>query len=242
MTSSTAPPPAIPQSRIDPVANFYIIYGLSFELLVKSLGDSSTSSIAQIALTTMQYLVRPAISGTTVFEGAFFDELCTVAYRIGMSEPVAVRKDMIEMMSEFAVSRKANSDAAQIRRVLAIITFALRGAIPSQQVPSTFTYSDNNPQRVEFLRTAFMAYGNVVDCVEVTQRADLYSVGIHLFVDILRDESANSVDVTGGCLSSLKLLLDGLFRSQVPGVPDGQAGRVVAGLVAACLGHVDDMR
>jgi hypothetical protein len=128
--------PAPPAVKAEPAANFYILYGLSFEALVKSLGDSSTTQMAQTALRAMSSLVRPDISGTTVFQGAFFDELCTVAYRIAMSEPAVVKKDMVDLMSSFVTSRiNTNAfDHAQARRVLAVVTYVLRGTIPSPDV------------------------------------------------------------------------------------------------------------
>jgi hypothetical protein len=234
--------PAPPAVKAEPAANFYILYGLAFEALVKSLGDSSTTQLAQTALRAMSSLVRPDISGTSVFQGAFFDELCTVAYRIAMSEPAVVKRDMVELMSSFVTSRIHTNafDHAQARRILAIITFVLRGTIPSTDVQSSFTYNDSATDRVAYLRSAFGAFVKIVDTLDPTQRADLYAVGLHLFADVLRDESP--MDLAGTLLGNLKFLLEGLVRNQVPGVPDDQGGKVVAGLLGACITNIDDMR
>jgi hypothetical protein len=234
--------PTAPSVRAEPAANFYILYGLSFEALVKSLGDSSTTPMAQTALRAMSSLVRPNISGTTVFQGAFFDELCTVAYRIAMSEPASVKREMVELMRSFATSRVDTNafDHAQIRRVLAVITYVLRGTIPSTDVQSSFTYIDTAVERIAFLRSAFTAFTKVVDTIEPSQRADLYAVGLHLFADVLRDESP--MDLAGSLLGNLKALLEGLARGQVPGVAGDQGEKVVAGLLGACVTNIDDMR
>jgi hypothetical protein len=234
--------PAPPAVKAEPAANFYILYGLSFEALVKSLGDSSTTQMAQTALRAMSSLVRPDISGTTVFQGAFFDELCTVAYRIAMSEPAVVKKDMVDLMSSFVTSRiNTNAfDHAQARRVLAVVTYVLRGTIPSPDVQSTFSYNDTAFDRITFLRSSFTAFAKIVDTLDPTQRADLYAVGLHLFSDVLRDESP--MDLAGGLLGNLKGMLEGLVRGQVPGVQDDQAEKVVAGLLGACVTNIDDMR
>ena len=234
--------PAPPAVKAEPAANFYILYGLSFEALVKSLGDSSTTQMAQTALRAMSSLVRPDISGTTVFQGAFFDELCTVTYRIAMSEPAVVKKDMVELMTSFVTSRMNTNafDNAQARRVLAVVTYVLRGTIPSPDVQSSFSYNDTASDRIAFLRTAFTAFAKIVDTLEATQRADLYAVGLHLLGDVLRDESP--MDLAGGLLGSLKAMLEGLVRGQVPGVAEDQAEKVVAGLLGACITNTDDMR
>jgi hypothetical protein len=68
----------------------------------------------------------------------------------------------------------------------------------------------------------------------------LYAVGLHLFADVLRDESP--MDLAGSLLGNLKFLLEGLVRNQVPGVPDDQGEKVVAGLLGACITNIDDMR
>ncbi|WVR04261.1 hypothetical protein IAU60_001261 [Kwoniella sp. DSM 27419] len=238
-SSATEPTNSL-SAKPEPTANFYIMYGLSFESLIKSMGDVSTAPMASASLKAMSSLVRPALSGTTVFEGQFFDELCTVAYRIAMSEPASVKADMIDTIANFTLSRQGTgtSDAAQTRRILAIIVYTLRQVIPSKEVKSSFTHHDSQADKIHLLRGAFVSFARIVDCVGVTQRADLYAVGIHLFMDLLADESP--VDLVSGTLGSLKVLVEGLLKAQVPGV--NTAERVIHGVLAACLANVDDMR
>lgn len=102
--TSPAQAPNVPVTKPEPSTNFYIVYGLAFESLVKALTDSSTASMAQVCLKAMQSLVRPQLCGN-VFEGAFFDELCTISYRIGMSGTAAVKADMCEVIKVFVTSR-----------------------------------------------------------------------------------------------------------------------------------------
>ncbi|KAK8846574.1 hypothetical protein IAR55_005660 [Kwoniella newhampshirensis] len=229
-----------PSIRPEPTANFYIIYGLAFEALIKSMGDVTASPMAQACLKAMQSLVKPSLAGTTVFEGQFFDELCTVCYRIAMSEPASVKSDMVELVSTFGVSRRGTgtADSAQTRRIVAIIAFVLRQVIPTKEVKSAFHHQDSMTDRVAFLRTAFTSFVRVVDCAEITQRADLFAVGIHLFMDLLSDETPG--DLVGGTLGCLKMLVEGLVSAQVPGVSNGE--KVIGGLIGGCLGNVDDMR
>lgn len=235
--TSSAEPSSAPSIRPEPSISFYTIYGLAFETLVKSMGDSATSSMAAVALRAMASLVKPQLSGTTVFDGAFFDELCTVAYRIGVSEPAPVKTEMLEVMASFVTSRKGvmATDQAQTRRALAVITYTLRQVIPGQEVRSVFTYSDSPIDRIGCLRAGFSAFSKVVDCIDAVQRADLTAVGIHLFADLLKDES--SMDLAGACLPALKGLVDQCILAK------GETGaKVVHGLLSACLTNVDEMR
>ena len=102
--TSAAEPASLPLARPEPTANFYIVYGLAFESLVKALGDSSTSAMARVCLQAMQSLVKPQLCGS-VFEGAFFDELCTICYRIGMSSTASIKADMCDVVKVFVTSR-----------------------------------------------------------------------------------------------------------------------------------------
>lgn len=92
-------------AKPEPSTNFYIVYGLAFESLVKALTDTATANMAQVCLQAMQSLVRPQLCGS-VFEGAFFDELCTISYRIGMSATAPVKAEMCEVVKIFVTSRR----------------------------------------------------------------------------------------------------------------------------------------
>lgn len=235
--ASPTPPTSAPAIRPEPCSNFYTLYGLAFETLVKSMGDSSTSTMAAVALRAMASLVKPQLGGTTVFDGAFFDELCTVAYRIGVSEPATVKTEMLEVLAAFVVSRKGvmANDQAQTRRALAVVTYTLRQIIPGQEVRSVFVYSDTTFDRINCLRSGFSAFTRIVDSIDAVQRADLFAVGIHLFVDLLKDE--NPRDVAGACLPALKAMVDQCCAA------NGETGaKVIHGLLSACLTNVDEMR
>ncbi|CAK9780383.1 putative clathrin-coated vesicle protein [Cutaneotrichosporon oleaginosum] len=240
-TSSSEPSASsAPAIRPEPATNFYVLYGLAFECLTRALG--SDPAMASVTLRTMTSLVRPQLSGTTVFEGAFFDELCTICYRIAMSESAAVKSDMVELIATFAISRKGSTgfDAAQVRRALAVVAFVLRQTIPAPGIASNFSHSEAAADRVAFIRSGFAAYSRIVDVMEMSQRADLSAVAIHLFSDLLHDETPG-MDLAGQCLPSLKQLLDQTLSSQVPTI-GATSERVVHGLLGACLSHIDDMR
>ncbi|KAL1408350.1 hypothetical protein Q8F55_005159 [Vanrija albida] len=229
-----------PAIRPEPASTFYILYGLAFETLTRAMGNDP--AMAGIALRAMSSLVHPQLSGTIVFDGAFFDEMITICYRIAMSEGATVKGDMVDLVANFAVSRKgtAGANEAQIRRALAVITFVLRQTIPSPNSPSAFSPSESVADRAAFIKAGFAAYSRVVDVMDLGQRADLSAVAIHLFTDLLRDETTNA-DLAGACLPSLKLVLDQTFAGQVPAIT-ATSDRVVHGLLSACLKNIDDVR
>lgn len=133
-------------------------------------------------------------------------------------------------------------DAAQTRRCLAIITYVLRNSISTPETPTTFSYNDSAVDRIACLRAAFTAYSKIVDVIDASQRADLCAVVLHLFGDLLKDETPH-MDLPGKCLPALKVLLDQALGAsvQVPGVTT-TGDKIVHGLLSACLSNIDDMR
>jgi hypothetical protein len=93
---------------------------------------------------------------------------------------------------------------------------------------------------VTFLRAAFSAFGKTVECVDVSQKADLCAVGLHLFGDLLADETPG-MDLAGQTLPAMKALLDQAMGADLPGT-GATADRLAHGLLSQCLSNVDDMR
>ncbi|WWC67479.1 uncharacterized protein I206_101387 [Kwoniella pini CBS 10737] len=241
-TSPAEPPNYKLTVKDEPTQNFYILYGLSFESLLKTLGDKDGSAIllSRTSLKLMSSLVKPELSGLTVFDSQIFDELCTVTYRIGLSDTASTKLEMINLVSSFALSRRVTGklNEEKVKRILSIIIFVLRNSISTKESKSNFTPSDSLLDRINLIRTSFENYAKVVTLIDVNQRSTLYQIGLHLYLDLLSDESP--YDIPSGTLSCLKLLVEGLVNSQVPGVDTAQ--RVLHGLIGGCLANVDDLR
>lgn len=242
--SSAAQQPNLPAVRPDSSPSFYVIYGLSFETLVKAMGDSSTAPLASVALNAMVSLVRPLLSGTGIFNGAFFDELITVAYRIGMSEPATVKAEVMGVLSSFVTSRAGQMvvDQAQVRRCLAVVIFTLRQAISSTEAKSTFSPSDDPADRATCIKNGFTAFMRIVEAIpEPSERADLMVVAIHLYGDLIKDESHGMAEVAAASLPVLKQLVDAVLEHDKDQCKE-TAGKAVHGLCSSMLTNVDDMR
>lgn len=119
-----------------PVANFFVVYGMSFELATQAVGNPAAAGNGVIALHAIKNVVKPQYAGSQVFDSPLFDELCTLCYRIAASESAGLRASMVEVMSAFAYSRQGTGAASQIRRILAVLAYALRSAVPTRDVAS----------------------------------------------------------------------------------------------------------
>lgn len=108
----TTPPPP-PVNRSDPTTYFYVVYGLAFEALATSAGESSSyhsetgTPVPITALTAMKSLVEQRFAGDVLMEGPIFDELCTLFYRLAMTAPPVAQAHMVLVLAAFAKSHAA---------------------------------------------------------------------------------------------------------------------------------------
>jgi hypothetical protein len=127
--------------RPGPLSNFFVVYGLAFETISRSFGNTSARQESIAAAKALQTLVKPIYSGAALFSSSIFDELCTLCYRIAIGEGAALRTEMMQIMSGFAYSRGPSGDQDQIRRVVAVITYTLRVSIGTAEAQSNCRYA-----------------------------------------------------------------------------------------------------
>lgn len=114
----------------------------------------------------------------------------------------------------------------------------------------------DTPDRVKMIMAAFSAFSSISASVTSSQREDVRGVAILLysgmqhrycywiyilmcFLDLLKDESSE-IDLVGPTLPALKGILD-LPTESLTQAQEGY-GRLVHGLLSACLLNIDAMR
>lgn len=122
--------------RPGPLPNFFVVYGLAFETISRSFGNPAARHESIAAAKALQTLVKPIYSGAALFSSSIFDELCTLCYRIAIGEGASLRTEMMQVMSSFASSRGPSGDQDLIRRVVAVITYALRVSVGTSEAQS----------------------------------------------------------------------------------------------------------
>ena len=122
--------------RPGPLPNFFVVYGLAFETISRSFGNPAARQESIAATKALQTLVKPIYSGAALFSSSIFDELCTLCYRVAIGEGATLRTEMVQIMSNFASSRGPAGDQDHIRRVVAVVAYALRVSIGTADAQS----------------------------------------------------------------------------------------------------------
>ncbi|KDQ54486.1 hypothetical protein JAAARDRAFT_80176 [Jaapia argillacea MUCL 33604] len=243
-------------SRSEPSAMFFVLFGLVYEALVSSpvdpVSDSSSHSVATIALFALKGLVRPEYSGKALLQSPVFEEWIGLCYRLAMTEPTAVQVCLLDTLTSFASSYPVNPDgplsttpspgwnfplSIPQSHCLRICGYILRHSLP--RTPDSLTHSNSRPsERIRLIQVAFESFLNIGLTLGPTHQEEVRAAALSIYSELLRDESAE-IDYVGPTLPSLKLFLDPPRRL---GDPLLKYERSVHGLLSACLVNIDNMR
>lgn len=86
------------------MAGFYILYGLSFDMLASfnNMGRASSkaaAATASVALDVLESLVSRKIAGVALFQTDMFDELEALCFRLASTEPPPVQLRIVRLMA-----------------------------------------------------------------------------------------------------------------------------------------------
>ncbi|GAA5933813.1 AP-1 complex accessory protein LAA1 [Sporobolomyces koalae] len=250
-TSSDAIP--LPsRHRCEPALFFWVTFGLAFEALCSSppAGSTSHANVQSIALEAIVGLTRPDVAGRSVWtdkEGVF-DEVCNLCFRLALTEGLQIKSRVIEIMlglvRVFVEEESGDSAAKNLEQCLRVATAVLRESIPATTTSPLVKPTVNSiEQHVLCTRQIFGLFMEIADALgSDPRREQLYAIAFHFFSLLLKDEKLE-LDLVAPCLPILKLLCD---RS-LEGVDENSRaeetlGKVLNGMMSACLMHVDETR
>lgn len=115
-TVSGVQPVPLEETRKDPCAMFFIIFGLIYEALsTASIASDSSSSnrhpSTAAAFRALQSIVAPRFSGQALIEQTTFRELMGLCYRIAMTESASMQLHLVAALSALAAVNGPNTDA-----------------------------------------------------------------------------------------------------------------------------------
>ncbi|KAG8907510.1 hypothetical protein FRB99_003883 [Tulasnella sp. 403] len=240
-------------SKDDPVAYFYVVFGLVFEALATSSTDSTSSpgtiDVVMSSLEALRYLVRPEYAGKAVLEPSVFDEFANLAHRMAMTAAPLAQVSLLHVISALVASQKdrlfssrktGESDELTSDSIpsqcLRICSHILRQATPS----TTHRFYATTGDRVSLLIAGFRAFDDIANAFGPRHTEEMRAVAIYLYCDILKDEHTE-VDLISPTLPCLKAMLSVRGRSPAGAALDrGRSGsasiiKIKGNLLAAAL-------
>jgi hypothetical protein len=133
--------------RDEPVAFFFVLFGLAFEALVgrSSSGGDTQSNKAQIleVLQALKKILRPSVSGQAIYQEVVFAEMTDMLDRMVLTEPLSVQTVIVEIARNLCLGHpsarmgysgeeeKLSDDIDQMFELTRIIVLVLAGLVPN---------------------------------------------------------------------------------------------------------------
>ncbi|KAJ0425330.1 armadillo-type protein [Aspergillus carlsbadensis] len=180
--------------RDEPVAFFFVLFGLAFEALV----DQSTSTSQRMEiLQALKRILRPVISGNAIYQDAIFSESMDSFDRLALTEGTAIQNVIVEIARNLALDHPSakgsedrsdhlSDDIEQLFELTRSIILVLAGLLPNLRDSTTLArFNVSSDDALALIRLSLSSLVNVASIFPSIIRNDLNACILHIFSTIL---------------------------------------------------------
>ncbi|MCJ1285562.1 hypothetical protein MMC26_004903 [Xylographa opegraphella] len=202
--------------RNEPVAFFFMLYGISFEALVKrpDMDTQNTNDQTLEILLALKRILRPSVSGHAVYQDVVFSETMELFDRLALTEGSAVQGAIVEITRNLCLTHPSvkegtegdehlSDDIEQLFELTRIIVLVIASVLPNLGEKPTTIRHQIPAEGVALLDLSLEALVDVSGIFPSVIRTDLRACIIHIFTTILG---------TGVCQASVVPKVLPIFR------------------------------
>ncbi|KAL8994660.1 MAG: hypothetical protein Q9188_007003 [Gyalolechia gomerana] len=222
--------------RDEPVAFFFVLFGIVVEALVTRPGNNSSNDILKI-LSALKKILQPSIAGNAIFQDSVFSETIELFNRLALTEGSAVQSVLVDVARTLCITHPAaadedtsselSEDTQQLFELARIIVLVLTNTLPSIADPKSAPSDQLTDDAVSLIRNGFEALAEISTIFPSVIKADLYAIILHIFSTILRTPACQAAIV--GTLPVFRRFLQKIT------MPDRQLIPAIAPQIKTCL-------
>lgn len=196
--------------RDEPVAFFFVLFGIAFEALATRSGQTDSLATQEQTLEILQALkkiLHPSVSGHAIYREAIFSETMDLLDRLVLTEGLDVQGVIVEIARALCVAHPSarkkeqpedgdlSEDIEQLFELTRIIVLVLSGLLPNLTEANQPVRHHLTEESVLLVRTALGAIVDAAEVFPVIIKTDLHACIIHIFATILATPSCQEVIV-----------------------------------------------
>ncbi|QIX01385.1 hypothetical protein AMS68_006902 [Peltaster fructicola] len=194
--------------RDEPVAFFFVLFGLAFEALAINQPDEDEVLKQQRKVEILQALkkiLRPSVAGDAIYQDSIFEETIDLMHRMVLTESLGVQTVIVEIATNLCMahpsSRQGDSsenlsdDIEQLFELTRIMVLVLAGIVPGLSDTPVSIRLETSEEAVTLVHSALQALVNISDVFPTIIRTDLRDAILHIFVVILGTGACQAVVV-----------------------------------------------
>ncbi|KAI4267598.1 MAG: hypothetical protein L6R38_008194, partial [Xanthoria sp. 2 TBL-2021] len=181
--------------RDEPVAFFFVLFGIAVEALVTRSNHESPGDVLKI-LSALKKILSPAVAGNAIFQDAVFSETIEVFDRLALTEGLAVQTILVDIaktlclthpsaVEEGDTSSDLNEDIEQLFELARVIVLILTNALPNIADSTLAPRAQLSDEAVSLIRNGFEALVEASGIFPSIIKTDLYASILHIFSVIL---------------------------------------------------------
>jgi hypothetical protein len=180
--------------REEPVAFFFVLFGLAFESLV----DQGTSASQRLEiLQALKRILRPVISGNAIYQDAIFTETMDTFDRLVLTETTPIQTVIVEIAQNLSLDHPAakgdqersdhlSDDIEQLFELTRSIILVLAGMLPNLRESTPLArFNVTSDESLTLIRLALRSLVDVASVFPSIIRNDLHACILHIFTTIL---------------------------------------------------------
>ncbi|KAH8431341.1 AP-1 complex accessory protein LAA1 [Aspergillus melleus] len=180
--------------RDEPVAFFFVLFGLAFEALVD---QSTTPSQRLEILQALKRILRPIISGNAIYQDAIFSETMDSLDRLALTEGFPIQNVIVEIARNLSLDHPSakgsenrtdhlSDDIEQLFELTRSIILVLAGLLPNLRETSPLArFNVGSDDSLSLIRLSLSSLVNVASIFPSIIRNDLNACILHIFSTIL---------------------------------------------------------
>ncbi|KAK4175608.1 armadillo-type protein [Triangularia setosa] len=214
--------------RDEPLAFFFVLFGVAFEALATKPGQSESLATQEQTLAILKALkkiLHPSVSGHAIYRDAIFSETMDLLDRLVLTEELDVQGVIVEIARALCVAHPAarkkdeadngelSEDIEQLFELTRIIVLVLSGLLPGlSETPQPMRHQMTE-EAVLLIKTALNALVDAAEVFPAVIKTDLHACIIHIFATILGNPTCQEVIVPQS-LPTLKRFITSMSQSR----------------------------
>ncbi|KFA47011.1 hypothetical protein S40293_09710 [Stachybotrys chartarum IBT 40293] len=213
--------------RDEPVAFFFVLFGLAFEALAIRPGQSDSLATQEQTLAILRALkkiLHPTVSGHAIYRPDVFSETMDLLDRLVLTEGLDVQGVIVDIARALCVAhpsaRRQGSDEGdlsedidQLFELTRIIVLVLSGVLPNLSEGNQPVRHQMNEEAIVLIRTSLNALVDAAEVFPSIIKTDLHACIVHIFATILSAPGCQEIIVPQS-LATLKRFVATMTRSR----------------------------
>ena len=208
--------------REEPVAFFFVLFGLVFEALV-SQSNAPESQTLEV-LQALRKITHPSVAGNAVYQEAVFSETIDTLDRLVMTKGNGVQTVIVEIARNLSLHHQSatrgesraehlSDDIEQLFELARNIILVLAGILPNLGESSPQGRLNIPDEAAALIRLAFSSLVDVTSVFPSIIRADLHACILHIFSTML-STGVCQAEIVPQALPTFRRFIQGITRPE----------------------------